>query len=142
MYEYVTIAPTSQMSGFVFLVLCLLGIIASVLCLSAIYNIVTGFLEDAINDAVLTIIFGLVFSCLFIFEKNFRDPLPDFTQVTATRIGSGDFGREETSGKYPTTLAGYLAYRINDGSNMTYFVRVYNGTVIADEILLFKVAKK
>ena len=98
--------------------------------------------KDALQSLIFTVVLGLGIACTLFFEKNFRDPVPEFTQVTATRIGSGDFSREETSGRYSTTLAGYLAYRINDGSNLTFFVRVYNGTVIADEILLYKVAKK
>ena len=142
MYDYLTVAPTSSMGFLPVLVILIFSVIAIWTFVASISFVIDSSYKDALQSLIFTVVLGLGIACTLFFEKNFRDPVPEFTQVTATRIGSGDFSREETSGRYSTTLAGYLAYRINDGSNLTFFVRVYNGTVIADEILLYKVAKK
>lgn len=71
---------------------------------------------------------------------DWKEPAPDYEKVTARLTDSG-FTRDEKSGKSSYVTAGYLAYGIEDGSNLIYYQRIGNGSVAAERIYLYKVKK-
>ncbi len=77
--------------------------------------------------------------CIYM-TTGWRNPAPDYEKVTAVLADAG-FTREEKSSKSSYVTAGYLAYEIEDGSNMVYYHRIGNGSVAAGRIYLYKVKK-
>lgn len=136
MYEYLVSAETEQLSTLGFFLTVFFGPLSVVL----IMGFIAALLNKEWKDAASVFIFGCVSALIAYWGINHHHPIPEYTTVTATRT-DGEFSRQEKSGKHSTTVAGYIPYLIQDGSDLIYYHKITGGSVISENIVLYKVKK-
>lgn len=135
-YEYLASTPYVAMT-FTAVVMMVVLIVGALFFTSAA---ISEAFEGKPKSALISLIIAVFMTGGSIKLSDWKEPSPDYEKVTARLTDSG-FTRDEKSGKSSYVTAGYLAYIIEDGSNLIYYQRIGNGSVAAERIYLYKVSK-
>lgn len=136
-YEYLAQAPYVGVTFFAAMAIAFFAVGALFFIMAMMKSLADGEFKLGSVFFILT----LILSGGAFLASGIKEPERSYEMVTAKLTDSG-FTRDEKTGKHSYATAGYLAYAIEDGSNLIYYQRIGDGSVIAERIYLYKVKKE